>query len=89
MEGEKMESCQKEDFEVEVFSPLRILTSPLYEETHEAFIFLPLLFYFFFSFFSIRFLSLFLSMLSVLGVLMIFEEKNHFFNNFFSNKMVW
>jgi hypothetical protein len=51
MEGEKMESCQKEDFEVEVFSPLRILTSPLYEETHEAFIFLPLLFYFFFSFF--------------------------------------
>jgi hypothetical protein len=24
-----------------------------------------------------------------MGVLMILEEKNHFFNNFFSNEMVW
>jgi hypothetical protein len=24
-----------------------------------------------------------------LGVLMILEEKNHFFNNFLSNEMVW
>jgi hypothetical protein len=50
---------------------------------------------FLFFFFSIPFLPLFLSVffyapsLKDLGVLMILEEKNHFFNNFFSNKMVW
>jgi hypothetical protein len=43
-----MESHQKEDFEVEVFSPLRILTSPLFEETLGVFLFLHLLFSFFF-----------------------------------------
>jgi hypothetical protein len=80
-----MESHQKEDFEVEVFSPLRILTSPLFEETLGVFIFLHLLFPF--SFFSIHFLSF--SVLRLLGFLMIFMEKNHFFKNFFSNKMVW
>jgi hypothetical protein len=55
MEGEKMESHQKEDFEVEVFSPLKILTPPLFEETLGVFLFLPLLFFFF----SIHFLSFF------------------------------
>jgi hypothetical protein len=50
---------------------------------------------FFFSFFQYLFLPLFLSVffyapsLKDLGALMILEEKNHFFNNFFSNKMVW
>jgi hypothetical protein len=88
MEGEKMESHQKEDFEVEVFCPLRILTSPLFEETLRAFLFLPL--FLLFLLFSIHFLSFsFFSMLRLLGVLMIFERQNHFFTNFFSNEMVW
>jgi hypothetical protein len=47
-----------------------------------------------FSLFSILFLPLSLSVLYApsledLGVLMILEEKNHFFKNFFSNEMVW
>jgi hypothetical protein len=46
MEGEKMESHQKEDFELEVFFPLKILTSPLFEETLGALFFLPLFFLF-------------------------------------------
>jgi hypothetical protein len=58
------------------FSPLRILTSPLFEKTFGAFLFLPLLF---FSCFQYIFsLSFFFSMLCPLGVLMIFEEQNHF-----------
>jgi hypothetical protein len=56
MEGEKMESHQKEDFEVEVFSPLKILTPPLFEETLGVFLFLPLLFFLFFNTFSLFFL---------------------------------
>jgi hypothetical protein len=61
------------------------LTSLLFEEILGAF--LPL--------FSILFLPLSLSLflyapsLEVLGVLMIFEEKNHFFKNFLLNEMVW
>jgi hypothetical protein len=56
----------------------------LFEETRGAF---------FFFFFSILFLPLFLFFfyappLEDLGVLMILEEKNHLFNNFFSNEMV-
>jgi hypothetical protein len=74
MEGEKMESHQKGFFlKLKCCSPLRILTSPLFEETLGAFLFLPLF-------------SLFFSMLRLLrtwGVLMILEEKNHFFKNFF------
>jgi hypothetical protein len=66
MEGEKMESHQKEDFEVEVFSPLKILTPPLFEETLGVFLFLPLLFFFFQYIFSL------FSMLCLLGVLMLF-----------------
>jgi hypothetical protein len=74
------------------FSPLRILTSPLFGETIEAFLFVPLfsffslfsLFLFFlFSFFNTFSLSFFYApSLEDLGVLMIFEEKNHFFKKF-------
>jgi hypothetical protein len=62
------------------FSPLRILTSPLFEETPGAFLFLPL----FFSFFNNFSLSSFfmLHLLTSWGLLMIFEEKTHFFKNF-------
>jgi hypothetical protein len=52
-------------------SPLRILTSPLFEETLRAFLFLPLFSLFFYA------------PSEDLGVLMILEEKNHFFKNFF------
>jgi hypothetical protein len=59
------------------FSPVRILTSPLFEETLGAFLFLSL------SPFSILFLSFFYApSLEDLGVLMIFEEKDYFFKNF-------
>jgi hypothetical protein len=83
-----MESHQKEDFlKLKCFSPLRILNSPLFEDTLSAFLFLPFFFLFSFQYvFSPFFLF---SKLRLLGVLMIFEEKNHFFKNFFSNKMVW
>jgi hypothetical protein len=64
------------------FSPLRILTSPLFEETLGAFFFLFSLFLF--SLFSILFLLFFFYAPSLedLRALMIFEEKNHFFKNF-------
>jgi hypothetical protein len=55
MEGEKMKSHKKDVFEVEVFFPLRILTSPIFEETVGAL--------FFFLFFSFLFLIIFLSLL--------------------------
>jgi hypothetical protein len=47
-----------------VFSPLRILTSPLFEETLGALVFLPLFLLFFYA-----------PSLKDLGVLMTFEEK--------------
>jgi hypothetical protein len=50
-----MESHQKEDFEVEVFSPLRILTSPLFGDSW-SFSFSPS-FFIFFNMFSLFFLS--------------------------------
>jgi hypothetical protein len=62
--GEKMESHRKQFLKLKCFSPLKILTSPLFEETLGAFLFL-------FSFFF----SLFCSVSWGLGVLMIFEEK--------------
>jgi hypothetical protein len=69
------------------FSPLRILTSPLFEETLGAFLFL-LLFSLFLSFssFFLFFITFSLSFfyapsLKDLGFLMIFEEKDHFFKN--------
>jgi hypothetical protein len=57
------------------FPSLKILTSLLFEEILGAFLSL----------------SLFLHAPSLedLGVLMILEEKIHFFKNFFSNEMVW
>jgi hypothetical protein len=77
-----MESHQKGFLKLKCFSPLRILNSPLFEETLGAFLFLPLFPFFFLSLFSILFLSFFLCSVSWgLGVLMIFEEKNHFFKN--------
>jgi hypothetical protein len=85
LDGEKMESYKKEYFKLKCFSPLKILTSPFYLKR--------LVDLSFFSFFSILFLPLFLFFfyappLEDLGVLMILEEKNHLFNNFFSNEMV-
>jgi hypothetical protein len=67
------------------FSPLRILTSSLFEETFVAFLFLPFFLFLFFLFFFFQyFFSLFsyASSLEDLEVLMIFEEKIHFFKNF-------
>jgi hypothetical protein len=56
------------------------LTSPLFEQTLGAILFLPPFPFSFF--FSILFLSFFYApSLEDLGVLMIFEEKNHFFEN--------
>jgi hypothetical protein len=45
MEGEKMESHQKGFLKLKCFSPLEILTSPFFEQTHIAFLFLSLFFY--------------------------------------------
>jgi hypothetical protein len=56
-----MESHQKEFLKLKCSSPLKILTSPLFEETLRAFLSLPLFF--------------FALSLEDLGVLMIFEEK--------------
>jgi hypothetical protein len=86
MKGEK-NHIKKRFLKFKCFSPLRILTSPLFEETLGAFLFFLFFLFLSFSFslslFSILFLSFF-SMLRLLRtwVLMIFEEKNHFFKNF-------
>jgi hypothetical protein len=63
MEGKKMGSHQKRFLKLKRFSPLKMLTYPLFDETFGAFLFL--------------FLSLFFSAPSLkdLGVSMIFEEK--------------
>jgi hypothetical protein len=61
MEGEKMGSHRKGFLKLKCLSPLKLLTSPLYEETFEAFLFLSLLFS--------------SPSLEDLGVSMIFEEK--------------
>jgi hypothetical protein len=63
MEGEKMESHRKGFLKLKYFSPLKILASPLFEETLGAFLSLPLFFHFF------------APSLDYLGILMIFEEK--------------
>jgi hypothetical protein len=67
MEGEKMESHQKGFLKLNCFSPLKILTSPLFEETLGAFLFLPLFFFFFSIFYA--------PSLEDSVVLMIFDEK--------------
>jgi hypothetical protein len=58
-----MESHQKGILKLKCFSPLKILTSPLFEETLGAF------------FFLFPFLSFFAPSLGDSGVLMILEEK--------------
>jgi hypothetical protein len=69
MDGEKMESHRKGFLNLKCFSPPKILTSPLFEETLGAFLSLPLFSPFFLFFF------LFALSLEDLGILMIFEEK--------------
>jgi hypothetical protein len=59
MEGEKIGSHRKGFLKLECLSPLKMLTSPLFEETLGAFLSLPF----------------FAPSLEDLGVLMIFEEK--------------
>jgi hypothetical protein len=70
MEGEKMGSHCKGFLKLKHISPLKILTSPLFEETFGAFLFL---FFFLFSAPS----------LEDLGVLMIFEKKITFSKHLF------
>jgi hypothetical protein len=48
MEGEKMESHRKGFLMLKYFFPLKILTSPLFEETLGAFLSIPLFSLFFF-----------------------------------------
>jgi hypothetical protein len=76
MEGEQMESHQKGFLKLKCFSPLNILTSPLFEETLGAFLFLS-----FFNTFS------FCSVSWGLGDFDGIWGENHFFKNFFSNGM--
>jgi hypothetical protein len=45
MEGEKMESHRKGFLKLKYFSPLKILTSSLFEETLGAFLSIPLFFF--------------------------------------------
>jgi hypothetical protein len=52
MEGEKKRSHQKGFLKLKCLSPLKILTSPLFEETFGAF-----LFFFLFLFLSLSFFS--------------------------------
>jgi hypothetical protein len=53
MEGEKMESHQQGFLKLKCFSPLKILTFPLFEETLGGFISLPLILFFCLSLFSL------------------------------------
>jgi hypothetical protein len=86
MEG-GMESYKKRIFEVEVFSSSQNIDFPFYLKRLLEHSF----FFFFFQYFFFLFFSLFFYAPSLedLVVLMILEEKNHLFNNFFSNEMVW
>jgi hypothetical protein len=65
MEGEKMRSHRKGFLKLKRISPLKMLTSPLFEETFGAFLFI-------FIFLSLSFSAL---SLEDLGVSTIFEEK--------------
>jgi hypothetical protein len=77
MEGEKMESHRKELLKLKHLSPLKMLTSPLFEETFGAFLFC--------------FLSLIFSAPSLddLGVSMIFEEKITFSETSFQMALIY
>jgi hypothetical protein len=74
MVGEKMRSHRKWFLKLKCLSPLKILTSPLFEETFEAFLSFFLSFSSFFSFVSWG-----------LGGFDDIWGENHFFKNFFSN----
>jgi hypothetical protein len=79
MEGEKMKSYIF--FEVEVFFFSQNIGFPFYLKRLlelSFFLFLPLFSFFFYA-----------PSLEDLGFLMILEDKNNFFKNFFSNEMVW
>jgi hypothetical protein len=80
--GENGITSKRIFLKLKYFSPLRILTSTLFEETLQAFLFLPL--FFFLLYFSIIFSLFFFyaSSLEDMGFLMMFEEKNHVFKNF-------
>jgi hypothetical protein len=78
MEGEEKESYKKEF----VFFSSQNIYFPFYLKR-----LLVLLFNTFFLFFSLIFF--YAPSLENLGVLMILEEKNYFFNNFFSYETVW
>jgi hypothetical protein len=56
--GRKWNHNKKKILKLEYFSPIRILTSPLFEKTLRAFLFLPLLFFLFQYVFSIFFFFL-------------------------------
>jgi hypothetical protein len=76
----------KRIFEVEVFFSSQNIDFPFYLKRLlklSLFLFLILFLSFFLSFFF------YAPSLEDLKVLMILEEKNHFFKNFFSNEMVW
>jgi hypothetical protein len=78
----------KRFFDVEVFSSSQNIDFPFYLNRFLELFSLSLSFqYFFFLFPSLSFL--YALSLEDLGVLMILEEKNHFFKNFFSNEMAW
>jgi hypothetical protein len=70
MEGEKMGSHQEGFLKLMCLSPLKMLTSPLFEETLGAFLSLPLFF---------------CSISWGLGGFDDIWGENHFFKNFFSN----
>jgi hypothetical protein len=94
MEGEKMESYKKEFLKLKCFSPLKILTFPFIWRDSWGFLsFFQYIFFLFFSFFlcSVSWgLGGFDDIRGEdLEVLMILEEKTHFFNNLFSNEMLW
>jgi hypothetical protein len=71
MEGEKMGSHRKGFLKLKCLSPLKLLTSPLYEETFEAFLF--------------SFSPFFISVSWGLRGFDDIWGENYFFKNFFSN----
>jgi hypothetical protein len=97
MEGEKMESYKKGFWSWTIFLLSKYWLPLLFEEILGDFLSFSILFFLFLSLslFSILFLPLSLSLsfyalsLEDLEVLMILEEKNHFFKNFILNEMVW
>jgi hypothetical protein len=74
----------KRIFKVEVFFSSQNIDFPFYLKR-----LLELFSLFFNTFYSPLSLFLYASSLEDLGILIILEEKNHFFKNFFSNEMVW